>query len=135
MTDTGVPTAEDAMPFIQQQGQQEDAVSAERLAADATAKVFVTTIAEGVIQSLVNIMQQKEGGMTQEDLTAVYCLASLYGVDVEQEETPENEESAEGPLLDENGNPIEYEEATPEELEAAFNEEAEGAAAAAQAEE
>lgn len=129
MNDTGMPTAEDVNLTPEHQ-QEAPEISPERAAANATANVFVTTIAEGIIQSLVNIMQQKEGGMTQEDLTTVYCLATLYGVEVEQEEG----ESEEGPLLDENGNPLEYEEATPEELEAAFNEEAEGAAAAAQAE-
>lgn len=130
MTDTGMPTAEDVAGAIGAQTEEAPEISPERAAANATANVFVTTIAEGVIQSLVNIMQQKEGGMTQEDLTIVYCLATLYGVEVEQEEG----QPAEGPLLDENGNPLEYEEATQEELDAAF-EEAEGAAAAAQAEE
>ena len=101
--------------------------SPERVAADATAKVFVTTIAEGVIQSLVNIMQKKDGGMTQDDVDAVCCLASLYGVEVEEEKeetAATSEEKEEEPeqmdqLLDENGNPIDYEDASEEELEAA----------------
>ena len=95
MTDTGMPTVEDAMGAMPnlQNAPKAPETSAERAAADATAKVFVTTIAEGVIQALVNIKQAKEGGITQEDMNEIYCLAALYGVEVETEsEDKEGEE-------------------------------------------